>query len=355
MSGTSLDGADAVLADFSGPQPSVISFASAPYPPDLRAELLALNTAGENEIERSAIAANRLAAIYADVANKVIRAAAIDRALIAAIGCHGQTVRHRPELGYTVQLNNPALLAELTGCNVVADFRSRDIAAGGQGAPLTPAFHDGLFRSDKETRVIVNIGGISNLTILEPGKPVRGFDCGPGNCLMDAWIAQHQLKPFDHNGTWAAQGQALARLFGRLQGEQYFQLPPPKSTGRDLFHPDWLTEKIAGDEKPADVQATLLALTAWCITDHIARYAARATRVLVCGGGANNATLMRSIASQLPTTTLEKTDAHGVPAQQVEALAFAWLAKQAIERKPIDMSATTGAKHPAVLGAIYPA
>ena len=354
MSGTSLDGADAVLADFSGPQPSVISFASAPYPPDLRAELLALNTAGENEIERSAIAANRLAAIYADVANKVIRPAAIDRALIAAIGCHGQTVRHRPELGYTVQLNNPALLAELTGCNVVADFRSRDIAAGGQGAPLTPAFHDGLFRSDKETRVIVNIGGISNLTILEPGKFVLGFDCGPGNCLMDAWIAQHQLKPFDHNGTWAAQGQALARLFGRLQGEQYFQLPPPKSTGRDLFHPDWLTEKIAGDEKPADVQATLLALTAWCITDHIARYAARATRVLVCGGGANNATLMRSIASQLPTTTLEKTDAHGVPAQQVEALAFAWLAKQAIERKPIDMSATTGAKHPAVLGAIYP-
>ena len=355
MSGTSLDGADAVLADFSRLHPNVLSFSNAPYPPDLRAELLALNTAGDNEIERGAIAANRLAAIYADVANDVIRAADIDRARIAAIGCHGQTVRHRSELGYTVQLNNPALLAELARCNVIADFRSRDIAAGGQGAPLAPAFHDGVFRSDKETRVIVNIGGISNLTILEPGKPVMGFDCGPGNCLMDTWIVKHHQKSFDHDGAWAAQGQVLARQFGQLQNDKFFQLPPPKSTGRDLFNPAWLSKKLVGNEKPADVQATLLALTAWCVTDHIARYAPTATRVLVCGGGAQNSMLMQRIADQIPNATVEKTDAHGVPAQQVEALAFAWLAKQAIGKNPLDMAATTGAKHPAILGAIYPA
>ena len=355
MSGTSLDGADAIVADFSALNPQVLAFKSETYSAELRNELLALNSAGANEIERSQIATNKLAQVYARAAQSAMRTANISATEVTAIGCHGQTVRHRPELGYTAQLSNPAFLAELTGCDVVADFRSRDIAAGGQGAPLAPAFHDGVFRSDRETRVIVNIGGISNLTILEPGKPVRGFDCGPGNCLMDAWISKHHQKLFDHDGAWAAQGQALAPLSGRLQSEVYFQLLPPKSTGRDLFHPDWLTEKIAGDEKPVDVQATLSALTAWCITDHISRFAPGVTRVLVCGGGAHNATLMRHIADQIPTATLEKTDAHGVPAQQVEALAFAWLAKQAIERKPINMTTTTGAKHPAILGAIYPA
>ena len=354
MSGTSLDGADAVLADFSTTQPRVLAFESEAYARELRDELLALNTTGDNEIERSQLAANQLANVYANAAMRAMRAANIVAKNVAAIGCHGQTVRHRPDLAYTTQLNNPALLAELTGCNVVADFRSRDIAAGGQGAPLAPAFHDGVFRSAAETRVVVNIGGIANLTILEPGKPAWGFDCGPGNCLMDAWMSKHRQQAYDKDGAWAAQGLALVRLLGRLQSEPYFSAPPPKSTGRDLFHLPWLEERLGGDENQEDVQATLLHLTAWSIVDHIARYAPTATRVLVCGGGAQNAALMHENALRFEHGMVEPTDTHGVPAQQVEALAFAWFAKQAVERKPLEMSATTGAAHPAILGAIYP-
>ncbi len=355
MSGTSLDGADAVLADFSTTQPRVLAFESEAYARELRDELLALNTTGDNEIERSQLAANQLANVYANAAMRAMRAANIVAKNVAAIGCHGQTVRHRPDLAYTTQLNNPALLAELTGCKVVADFRTRDIAAGGQGAPLAPAFHDGAFRSTTETRVVVNIGGIANLTILEPGKPAWGFDCGPGNCLMDAWILKHHQQSYDQDGAWAAQGQALARLLGRLQSEKFFSDSPPKSTGRDLFHLLWLIEKLAGDESAQDVQATLLYLTVWSITDHIARFAPSATRVLVCGGGAQNAALMHELAARFSGGIIETTDMHGVAAQQVEALAFAWLAKQAMAQTPLDMTATTGAKHPVILGAIYPA
>ncbi len=354
MSGTSLDGADAVLADFSTSQPRVLAFTSESYSAALRAELLALNMPGENEVERSHLAANQLADVYARAALHAMEMAGIDARDVVAIGCHGQTIRHRPDLKYTVQLNNAALLAELTGCNIVADFRSRDIAAGGQGAPLAPAFHDGVFRSAAETRVVVNIGGIANLTILEPGKPAWGFDCGPGNCLMDAWMSKHRQQAYDKDGAWAAQGLALVRLLGRLQSEPYFSVPPPKSTGRDLFHMPWLEEKLVGNEKPEDVQSTLLQLTAWSIADHIARYAPPAKRVLVCGGGAQNAALMNEVARRFSKGIVEPTDTHGVPAQQVEALAFAWFAKQATERKPLEISATTGAAHPAILGAIYP-
>ncbi len=354
MSGTSLDGADAVLADFSTNKPRVLAFESEAYSPELRAELLALNTPGENEIERGHLAANQLAEVYARATLSTIQAAGLNAKQVVAIGCHGQTIRHRPDLKYTVQLNNAALLAELTGCNIVADFRSRDIAAGGQGAPLAPAFHDGVFRSAAETRVVVNIGGIANLTILEPGKPAWGFDCGPGNCLMDAWMSKHRQQAYDKDGAWAAQGLALVGLLGRLQSEPYFSAPPPKSTGRDLFHLPWLEERLGGDENQEDVQATLLQLTSWSIADHIARYASTATRALVCGGGAQNAALMHEIAQRFSKGIVEPTGAHGVPAQQVEALAFAWLAKQAVERKPLEMSATTGAAHPAILGAIYP-
>ena len=354
MSGTSLDGADAVLADFSAAQPRVIAFTSEPYSADLRAELLALNSAGENEIERSHAAAIQLAHVYSRTARRTMQAANIKSAQISAIGCHGQTVRHCPDRGFTVQLNNPALLAELAGCDVIADFRSRDVAAGGQGAPLVPAFHDGVFRKQEEARVIVNIGGIANLTFLAPDKPAWGFDCGPGNCLMDTWIAKHQGSSHDENGAWANQGQVLPGLLRRLLGERYFQSAPPKSTGRDLFNIAWLSSRLDADERPQDVQATLLALTAKTIVDHIALHLPTAQRILVCGGGANNQALMNDIAHRFSCGAVETTDAYGVPAQQVEALAFAWFALRATERLPVDMTATTGAVHPCILGAIYP-
>ncbi len=350
MSGTSLDGADAILADFSNTQPRVLAFVSEPFSPALRAELLALNTAGNNEIERSHIAAIQLADVYARAVKSALTAANILARSVIAIGCHGQTVRHRPDLGFTVQLNHSARLAELTGVDVVADFRARDVASGGQGAPLAPAFHDGVFRSPNEMRVVVNIGGIANLTVLEPGCATRGFDCGPGNALMDGWIAQHQKKTYDEDGAWAAQGQALPRLLGQLQNDAYFKLAPPKSTGRDLYCMAWLMPHLDGSERPVDVQATLLALTAWSITDHVVRYAPTATRLLICGGGAYNTALMREIASRFPGGAVEKVDAYGIPAQQVEALAFAWLAKQCVERRAIDLTATTGARHASVLG-----
>ena len=354
MSGTSTDGADVVLADFAELIPRVIGFHSEDFSPQLRAELLALNVAGANEIERSHIAANALADVYARAIAKLLEHTGTAAKNIVAVGCHGQTVRHRPDLGFTVQLNNPARLSELTGIDVVADFRSRDIAAGGQGAPLVPAFHDGVFRSLIQTRVVLNVGGIANITILEKDKPAWGFDCGPGNCLMDAWIERHLGKRFDENGAWAAQGQVLARLFDQCSNEKYFQQAPPKSTGRDRFNLAWLEPLLTGNEKAVDVQATLLELTANSIANDVKRYSPDCGQLLICGGGAQNTALMAGIAKRLPGAKTDKTDAFGVPAQQVEALAFAWFAKQAIERHALDLRATTGAKHAAILGAIYP-
>lgn len=353
MSGTSTDGIDVILADLAAKTPRVISFHSVAFPPSLRRELLALNTVGENEIERSQLAANALAQLYAHAVNTVLANSKTTPKEIAAIGCHGQTVRHRPELGFTLQLNNGALLAELTAANVVTDFRSRDIAAGGQGAPLVPAFHDGVFRSETETRVVVNIGGIANMTVLEPGKPAWGFDSGPGGCLMDAWAEMHLGKRFDEDGAWAAQGQVLPRVLGHYLNDSYFQAAPPKSTGRDHFNLEWLEQRLTGSENTVDVQATLLALTANSISDNVKRYAPACTSVLVCGGGAYNTTLIAQIAQQLPRAKVARTDSLGVPVQQVEALAFAWFAKQAVEGRTLDLRATTGAKHAAVLGAIY--
>ena len=354
MSGTSIDGADVILADLEGQIPRVIGFHSEDFPTALRTELLALNVSGENEIGRSHLAANALVDIYAHAVATLLTSTGTSPKDVVAIGCHGQTVRHRPDLGFTVQLNNPARLAELAKISVVADFRSRDIAAGGQGAPLVPAFHDGVFRAPDETRVVVNIGGIANITVLEKNKPAWGFDCGPGNCLMDAWIDKHLGKRFDDNGAWAAQGQALARLSGHFMSDKYFAQLPPKSTGRDLFNLQWLEQRLTENEKPVDVQATLLDLTAASIANDVKRIVPECARVLVCGGGAQNSALMGRISELLPLAKVGRTDAFGVPAQQVEALAFAWLAKQAIERRAVDLRATTGAAHATILGAIYP-
>lgn len=351
MSGTSMDAADAALVDLTHAQPKVLAFASESISDSLRAELLALNTAGDNEIERAAIAANALTALYVKATQAVLASAGIDAGAVRAIGCHGQTVRHRPDLGFTTQIANPSLLAELTGIDVVADFRSRDIAAGGVGAPLAPVVHSALFRHSYERRVVVNIGGIANCTILLPTQPTLGFDTGPGNVLMDVWCHRHTGKPYDADGAWAATGRMLPQLLERLLAEPYFSAPPPKSTGRDLFSLVWLQSQLAGNETPQDVQRTLLELTAISIAHAVLPYEPEI--VYFCGGGVHNTRLRAALARQLGVK-MSDTGAIGVPPQQVEAVAFAWLAKACIERQAVDTSPFTGAAKPVVLGAVYP-
>ena len=272
---------------------------------------------------------------------------------IAALGCHGQTIRHRPDSGYTLQLANPARLAERTGITVVADFRSRDVAAGGQGAPLVPAFHAALFGSGDRHRVVVNLGGIANVTDLPPGGTVRGFDTGPGNTLLDAWCERHNGAPFDRDGAWAASGRVIPALLASLLADPYFALSPPKSTGRDHFNLDWLEQKVGGSPAPADVQRTLLELTAVTVGNAIAEHCRGAVEVLVCGGGANNVELLRELAAKLGTRRLATTGSLGVPVDEVEALAFAWLARETLAGRAGNLPAVTGAVGPRVLGAVY--
>ena len=365
MSGTSLDGVDGVLVDFAeGTQ--VLWHASRGFDAALRAELLALNTPeGRDELHRAALAANALARSYAEVVRELLPATALSPGQIAAIGAHGQTVRHRPQMfdgmGYTLQLNSPALLAELSGVAVVADLRSRDVAAGGQGAPLVPAFHQGVFGRPGETVLVLNIGGIANLSVLAGDGTVLGFDCGPGNALMDGWCQTHTGQPYDDGGQWAATGQVLPALLDRLLAEPFLQQPPPKSTGRDLFHADWLAGHLsasatsAADARPADVQATLTEFTARACASAVQRFGRGGGELLVCGGGAFNTQLMQRIAALLPGVAVDTTAARGLPPQQVEAAAFAWLARQALLGLPGNLPAVTGARGPRILGAIHPA
>ncbi|MBB1652399.1 MULTISPECIES: anhydro-N-acetylmuramic acid kinase [Delftia] len=365
MSGTSLDGVDGVLVDFAeGTQ--VRWHASRGFDAALRAELLALNTPdGRDELHRAALAANALARSYAEVVRELLQATGLAPAQIAAIGAHGQTVRHRPQMfdgtGYTLQLNSPALLAELSGVAVVADLRSRDVAAGGQGAPLVPAFHQGVFGRPGETVLVLNIGGIANLSVLAGDGTVLGFDCGPGNALMDGWCQTHTGQPYDDGGQWAATGQVLPALLDRLLAEPFLQQQPPKSTGRDLFHVDWLaghlsaTATSAADARPADVQATLTEFTARACAGAVQRFGRGGGELLVCGGGAFNTQLMQRIAALLPGVAVDTTAARGLPPQQVEAAAFAWLARQALLGLPGNLPAVTGARGPRILGAIHPA
>ncbi len=359
MSGTSVDGVDGVLVRLGDGQPPVVqASASLPMPADLRHELLALNQSGDDELARAALAANSLARLYAQAVAALLQHAGVAAGDVAAIGAHGQTVRHRPDLGYTVQLNAPALLAELTGIDVVADFRSRDVAAGGQGAPLVPPFHAAIFGAP-QGRAVLNLGGIANVTLLEPGHAPRGFDTGPANVLLDGWCQRHLGQAYDADGRWAATGQVLAPLLEQLiSSEPWFALPPPKSTGRDLFNMQWLDERLAAFDgpKPApqDVQATLQRLTARTVANAIDAAAASTQEVFVCGGGARNTGLMRELAYCLQRP-VRPTDALGVPAQEVEALAFAWLAQAFMQRRPAGLPAVTGARGPRILGALYPA
>ncbi|EJE51199.1 molecular chaperone [Acidovorax sp. CF316] len=361
MSGTSLDGIDGVLADFADDRMVVTHHASTPFAPGLRAELLALNTPGSDELHRAALAGNALARAYAGVVQTLLERSGLAPQAIRAIGAHGQTVRHRPQefdgTGYTLQLNSPALLAERTGIAVVADFRSRDLAAGGQGAPLVPAFHRGVFGREGETMLVLNIGGISNLSVLGADGQVLGFDCGPGNALMDHWCQGHTGQAFDASGAWAASGQVLPELLALLREEPFLHKPPPKSTGRDLFNPAWLASRLESflGAAPQDVQATLTEFTALACADDASRHAAGAKTLAVCGGGALNAHLMARLQAACPALQVLATDALGLPALQVEAAAFAWLARQAISSQPGNLASVTGAAGGRILGALYPA
>ncbi len=355
MSGTSLDGVDAVLADLSGERARLAHSHYQPFQPQLRENLLALQDEGRDELHRAALAANHLAQAYAAATRTLLAQAGVLSEKITAIGCHGQTVRHQPDAGYTVQLVNGALLAELSGIAVVCDFRSRDIAAGGQGAPLVPAFHQKLFQDASSHRVILNIGGISNVTDLPPSGLITGFDCGPGNLLLDAWISEHLNKTFDENGAWAAQGQVLPTLLGMLLSHEFFDRAPPKSTGRETFNLAWLKRTLSGTESPVDVQATVLELTATGIAQAIRDHCSGASEVFVCGGGARNQALMQRLRALLADMRVDTTDTLGVDAEWMEALAFAWLAQQTVSGKPGNLPGVTGAKGARVLGAIYPA
>jgi anhydro-N-acetylmuramic acid kinase len=385
MSGTSLDGVDAVLVDFategvasssssshlapvlgSAHTPSrwpiqVLAHVALPFTPGLKQTLLALNTPADNEIHRAALAANALTAVYAQAVHALLDATHLQASHIRAIGAHGQTVRHQPGahdgIGYTIQLNNPSLLAERTGIAVVADFRSRDIAAGGQGAPLVPVFHQGVFGHPHATVGVLNIGGIANLSVLHAQGDVIGFDCGAGNVLMDYWCMQHLGLPYDEDGRWARTGQVHTPLLQRLMAEPYLQQAPPKSTGRDVFHVEWLAKHLAhiSSIAPVDVQATLTEFTALACAHDVQRHAADAHELIVCGGGALNGFLMARLQAALPNCQVLSSADRAMPPLQVEATAFAWLARQTFLGLAGNAPKVTGAKGARVLGGIFPA
>jgi anhydro-N-acetylmuramic acid kinase len=355
MSGTSLDGVDAVLAAFDGGRLECLASHYQPFDDTIRGEALALHERGENELHRAALLGNRLAHAYADAVKALLGKVSHRDTPTRAIGCHGQTVRHAPQHSYTLQLNNPALLAELTGITVVADFRSRDIAAGGQGAPLVPAFHEAMFRASDAHRIVLNLGGIANLTDLAPGRATTGFDCGPGNMLMDAWVQKHRGESYDANGAWAATGEVLPGLLARLLQHPFLALTPPKSCGREEFNLAWLGRLLAGTERPEDVQATLAEFTTTTVADAVRRHCGSPDELYICGGGARNGHLTRLLAERSAARRVAATDSLGLPAEHVEATAFAWLARRTLRGEPGNLPAVTGACGPRILGAVYPA
>lgn len=362
MSGTSLDGIDAVLVELES-RPKLLAANTYPIAPSLRADLFALCQPGEDEIERMGRADRALGLELASAVNHLLHTAGVDACEVRAIGSHGQTIRHRPTLGshgthhpFTLQIGDPTSIAHHTGITTVADFRRRDMAAGGQGAPLVPAFHRAVFGGPRH-RVIVNIGGISNITGLPTEGAVTGFDTGPGNTLLDGWIQRHQDVTYDADGAWAARGQVLPELLAALLEEAFFAAPPPKSTGRELFNLPWLERHLhhAQDAFAIDIQATLAELTARAITQGIKSLPFEAHEVFVCGGGAYNHDLMVRLEAQLHPRILASTAQLGIAPEWVEAVAFAWLAQQTLAGRPGNEPAVTGAEKYCTLGAIYPA
>jgi len=356
MSGTSLDGLDIALIELT-PAIKLIATHYIPMPDSLRAELLGLCASGPDEIARSAIAQQNWVKLAAQGIQALLEQQNLKPEDIRAIGSHGQTIRHEPARGFTVQIGNPALLTELTGITVVSDFRSRDVAAGGQGAPLVPAFHEALFEEQAGNRAVLNVGGFSNLSLIEPGKPVAGFDCGPGNVLLDAWIHQQRGDNFDRDGLWAATGEVEPVLLKALLSDPFFVTKGPKSTGREVFNLPWLTQHLSLLPTFAieDVQATLLELTALTITESLQSAQSDTRELLVCGGGAHNVTLMHRLSRLLPNTRVCSTAAYGVDPDWVEAMAFAWLAHCCLAGIAANRPSVTGARGLRVLGAIYPA
>jgi anhydro-N-acetylmuramic acid kinase len=358
MSGTSMDGIDAALVDLSSIQPRVVATHEHHYPEDLRTQLfeaIRLEDPLSSDLSRLDDA---IGAVFAEAARALLESAGTAASAVTAIGSHGQTIRHAPDAPrpYSLQIGSPRQIARMTGIDVVADFRRADIEAGGQGAPLVPAFHAALFRSPTETRAVVNIGGIANISVLpaDPSAPVTGFDTGPGNTLMDQWVREQQGLAMDRDGEWAAGGHPDPDLLACLQADPYFQLAPPKSTGREHFNLDWLSACLGQDGPTAqDVQSTLCELTAGSIADATRQFAGEARRLLVCGGGVHNRELLRRLAARLDPVAVESTGAHGLDPDWVEAVAFAWLAKQHLDGKPGNMPEVTGARHPVVLGRLF--
>jgi len=359
MSGTSMDALDAVLVDFSTTPLQISATLSQPLPVELRQQMMALANPGDNELERAAQADILFARFSASTVQNLLFAAKIPAAEILAVGSHGQTIRHGPNAdpAYTVQIGDGNTLAQLTGITTIADFRRRDMAVGGEGAPLVPAFHASCFQHEGETRVILNIGGIANISILpaKPQQPVSGFDTGPGNMLMDSWIKRCLGDAYDNNGNWARSGRVHEELLEQLLDEPYFSRTPPKSTGRERFNLDWLLPQLPSGISEVDVQSTLCELTARSIAEAIGHYAKDCREILVCGGGAYNGYLMGRLAERLPGCTINSTAQYGLEPRWVEAVAFAWLARQTLNHLPGNLPAVTGAREAVILGAIYPA
>jgi anhydro-N-acetylmuramic acid kinase len=362
ISGTSADGIDAALVQFADDHPAarprLVHGHTAPWQPELRARLVALGqqaaTLTLDEVGELDVQVGRA---FAAAAEDLMHAAGIAPAKVCAIGSHGQTLRHRPHGAYpfTLQLGDPSTIAERCGVRVVADFRRRDVAAGGHGAPLVPAFHAATLHAPGEDRAVLNLGGIANFTLLPAHGDVRGFDTGPANGLMDAWCLRHTGHAFDASGAFAASGQVDQALLARLLDEAWFALPPPKSTGRDQFHLAWVEARLAGHETPADVQATLLALSVRSVADALRATQPGTRQVIACGGGVRNPVLMQALAAAMPDALVESSAAHGLDPDFVEAMAFAWLARETLANRPGNLPAVTGAAGPRVLGAVYPA
>jgi anhydro-N-acetylmuramic acid kinase len=356
MSGTSMDAIDAVIVDFDVKPLRLVAAAATPFEPALKRRIAALIDSADHvaldELGQIDVA---LARAFARAANDLMRSSGVDAAAVSAIGSHGQTLRHRPDLPvpFTWQIGDPSTLTELTGITVVADFRRRDVAAGGQGAPLLPVFHDHVFRSEEEDRAIVNVGGIANVTILSRDATVTGFDTGPGNRLMDAWIALNQGREYDADGAWGATGTCDAALLERLLDDPYFGLRPPKSTGRELFNLHWLQHQLQGAERrPQDVQATLLEFTAASVAAAVRHYAPGAT-LYVCGGGAHNRRLLEAIGRRIEPRGVSTTAALGLDPDYVEAVAFAWFAKRTLAGMTSSSGSVTGSRGARILGGVY--